>query len=161
MNEDQSPLRLTVARVGFIGTSETLNPKQLARIRAVLVGLGATELHHGGRIGADVQAHVLADELGLWRFVHPDEEVDHRAYLPSEAVHPPEPRERAQGRIVDMCQAVVAVPGADECSGRGATWRVVKSAEATRKPVVVVGANGEVLYASPVVFGSACSIAPW
>jgi hypothetical protein len=161
MVEHHSPFRLTAIRVGFIGTSEELHVNQLIRIRALLVGFAAAEIHHGGRMGSDVQVHDLSDELGLWRFVHPDDEVAYRAHFRSDAIYPAVPYEESQTRIVDASEALIAVPAADERPENGKTWAIVHRAVATGKPVVVVGPDGEVLWASPIVFGSAAPGGPW
>jgi len=161
MVKHTSPFRLTSASVGFIGASEELNPSQLARIRALLEGFGATELHHGGRLGPDVQVHALADELGLWRFVHPDDDIALRAAFGSDALYPVVSYDSSRAQIVDLSGALIAVPAADEQPQNGATWEIVRRAVAAGKPIVVVGHAGEVLRASPVVFGPTKLVAPW
>lgn len=65
-------------RVGFVGTSGWLTPRQLTRIRELSVGFAATDLHHGSRRATDAQVQALADELGLRRFVQPDDDIAHR-----------------------------------------------------------------------------------
>lgn len=44
-------------RVGFVGTSDGLTPRQLTRIWELSVGFAATDLHHGNRRGTDAQVH--------------------------------------------------------------------------------------------------------
>lgn len=158
--ERRSPLRLTASRVGFLGCGEELSSGQLARIRALLLGFGAVELHHGGRKGADMQVHVLADDLRLWRFVHPDVEDAHSAGFRCDAVYPLASYTKSRAQIVDFSGAVIAVPAWGEKPENGPTWEVARRARLEGKALVVVGHEGEILRASTVVFGPT-SLSPW
>ncbi len=162
MIEHLSPFRLTAPRVGFIGTSERLNPHQLGRVRSVLVGFAATEIHLGGRTEPDAQILRLADELGLWRFAHPDTEDLSASILDTDGSYRAASHEKSQAGIIEVSQALIFAPGATEKPESGSTWAVVHLAEAQEKPVVVVDVHGGVIRASSVVFGKAMArLRPW
>ncbi len=113
-------------------------------------------------MGSDVQVHALADDLGLWRFVHPDDEVAYQADFRSDAIYPTASYADSRVQIIYETGAIIAVPAACERPEDGATWTIVHRAVAAGKPIVVVGKDGEVLHASPVVFGSrTLGTTPW
>lgn len=154
--------RLSATRVGFIGSPEEMNSDQLVRLRALLVGFGAMELHHGGRIGADVQAHTLAGQLGLWCVVHPDDASALQArdlVFGSDPAFPPSAYEACRRAIADLSGAVVVVPAVGEVPD-GPAWETARRQAMVGRSVVVMGRQGEILWASAAVFGSMTVDAP-
>lgn len=76
-------------KVGFTGTRYGMTAAQRESVKALLVRLGATELHHGDCVGSDAEAHDVARELGLRVVVHPPVDESLRAFKAGDETREP------------------------------------------------------------------------
>src|ERR1700730_19108648 len=64
---------------GFTGTRQGMTAEQKSALRNFLDG-GVGEFHHGDCIGADSEAHDIADECGYGIILHPPTNYSERAW---------------------------------------------------------------------------------
>ena len=67
-------------KVGFIGSKHGGNEYQQEILRDLLLAMEPSEVHHGDRIGADVQFHDICIELEISVVIHPPIHKDLRAF---------------------------------------------------------------------------------
>lgn len=144
--------------VGFTGTRDGMTWVQQGALDEYLQLEGAT-FHHGDCLGADEQADAIAWRYGLQRHIHPPVDPKLRAYCHrireldnGDRLYSEKPYLDRNRDIVDACDVLVAAPkerpfGLDAVPGqwpKGGTWHTVRYAQRTRKPIVIVWANGSV-----------------
>ena len=137
-------LRLTVPRVGFVGSGSPMSPAQYREVRDLLLGYAATQVHHGDTPGADVQVHRLADYLGLWRFVHPASDHGERAGLLLDAVYPVTTYANCLCSIVDATETLIVVLDGHEPGPSAGPWAAAGRAATSDKVVTIVDQDGTV-----------------
>lgn len=124
-------------KVGFTGTQRGMSAAQRAELRAQLVG--ATELHHGDCIGADAEAHAIAQSLGIRIVIHPPEISAKRAFCKGAAVtYLPLPYLERNRHIVNLTARLIAAPKTAEEELRSGTWATVRYARQRRRPVTIL-----------------------
>jgi hypothetical protein len=105
--------------VGFTGTRRGLTERQSAALVHLLAR--TTTLHHGGAIGADQQAEIIARQLGIATIVHLPAGTRSTDYL-------------ARNReIVDVSAELFAAPDGPERM-RSGTWATVRYARKQQRP---------------------------
>ena len=77
---------------GFTGTRQGMTAEQKSALRNFLDG-GVGEFHHGDCIGADSEAHDIADECGYGIILHPPTNYSERAWreVPRHMMRPERP----------------------------------------------------------------------
>lgn len=122
---------------GFTGTQRGMNLRQMVALRLMLQTLltdGCTNFHHGDCIGADAEAHTIANELGYVIEIHPPEDGKKRANMARFAtVHPIimhecKPYLVRNHDIVDACAHMLAAPLETTEQLRSGTWSTVRYA---------------------------------
>jgi len=115
-----------------------MSDAQRSALRAELAG--ATELHHGDCVGADVEADSIARELELDVVVHPPSDSRLRAFCarPGDVVWQPAPYLERNRDIVDSTDRLVAAPRSDEEELRSGTWATVRYARKVGRPATVL-----------------------
>lgn len=114
-------------RVGFTGTREGMTRRQQDQVHRLLIDSGCSEFHHGDCVGADAQAHALAEDLGLRIVIHPPDDPEHRAWRLACIVRDPKPYLARNRDIVNGCDLLIAAPRAPEARHSG-TWSTVRYA---------------------------------
>ena len=130
-------------RVGFTGTSLGMAPPQREALAALLLELGASEVHHGDGVGADAELHAIARGLGLVVVLHPPTDPKKRAFCRAERVEPERPYLDRNRDIVDASTLLIAAPG--EQAGerlRSGTWATVRYAQKRGRRILVVRPDG-------------------
>ena len=113
---------------GFTGTRTGMSVRQALQFREVIRWLRPGEFHHGGAVGADMQAAAALEamlNLVVWQstiVVHP-------------AGRQPLMRNRA---IVAACDILIAAPETDTEQLRSGTWATVRYARQAVKPVIML-----------------------
>jgi len=142
-------LSMTNYRFGFTGTQNGMTEAQKAALRNYLNG-GEGEFHHGDCIGADAQAHEIAQEFGYCPVLHPPTNYSKRAWceVPSHLMRPERSYLDRNRCIVDATIALIATPAEFEEQPRGGTWYTVRYARKQGKPVVLILPDGSIQQSS-------------
>lgn len=122
-------------RIGFTGSRRGLSPSQRAELQRLLRETAPAELHHGGCVGADAEAHELALALGVPSI------VVHRSAVPGFTADIQQNSERSVVTLLDarkplkrnrdIARAVdvlIAAPATAEEIERSGTWSTVRFA---------------------------------
>ena len=144
--------------IGFTGTQEGLTSAQSSALFTFLAGLyveGAT-LHHGKCVGADAQAHRLADILGFRIVLHPPSSGKKEAKCPIDTECGDETRERKNylarnEDIVKETDVLIACPKEEHGESiRSGTWYTVRAARKLGRTIWVIRPDGEICDGSSV-----------
>lgn len=129
-------------KTAFTGSRRGTTPAQRAELRAALLEIGATCVHHGDCVGADADMHAIAQSLQLPIILHPPSDTKHRAFCGGAASSLPPLRylQRNQA-IVHACEILLAAPdGAERV--RSGTWATIRAAMRAGKRVIIVLPTG-------------------
>jgi hypothetical protein len=130
---------------GFTGTRHGMTDGQKATLRDFLRG-GTGHFHHGDCVGADAEAHDIADECGYAVVIHPPYSYKDRAWreVPSHMMRPERPYLTRNKEIVLETIALIATPAEPEEQPRGGTWSTVRFARKQGKSVVLIRPDGSI-----------------
>lgn len=129
---------MTERHVGFSGTRLGMSEPQAAKVKELI--LGYDWMHHGDCVGADHEAHALAQHLGLCTKSHPPVDGRLRAYCVANIVARPKPFLVRDRDIVAETEALVAAPASSNRAG--GTWATIGYALDAGKPVTIVLPDG-------------------
>jgi hypothetical protein len=134
-----------MASIGFTGTQLGMTDAQKASLRRLLDG-GGGELHHGDCIGADAEAHDIADECGYAIIIHPPSNHSKRAWreVPRHMMRPEKPYLDRNRDIVHATTSLIAAPAEPEEQARSGTWSTIRFAKKQGKLVFVILPDGTV-----------------
>src|ERR1700694_4608966 len=137
--------RRAMASIGFTGTQQGMTEEQKKSLRALLDG-GAGELHHGDCIGADAEAHDIADECGYATILHPPTNYSKRAWreVPKHMARPEKAYFDRNKDIVLETAALIAAPAEPEEQLRPDSGPTVRFKKKQGKPVFVILPDGTV-----------------
>ena len=123
-------------KVGITGTRNAVTDKQVTEMIRFLKSLPeGSELHHGDCVGADFQAAVIAQHIGIKTVCHPPEKIELRAFHRSDEKRPEKSYLARNRAIVDEVDMLMVVPMQDEWQPRGGTWYTHDYAKKKGKPV--------------------------
>lgn len=133
--------------VGFIGTRACCTQEQLAALNTLLRDklTKGTWFHHGGRFGADYEAHCIAWQLGANIWLHPVKDTRSQAEFDPESVRyssPPASHPISNASIV-MESDVLIVVVESFIQDDSRPWKAVGYAKIAKKPVYVVLPTGK------------------
>jgi hypothetical protein len=129
-------------KIGFTGTRDGLSDDQRATVRALLIGLCATELHHGDCIGADAEMHGIARELGLKVIGHPPIKRELRAYCSFDEEREPLGYFARNRAIVEETELLIGGVRSMQQQTSGGTWYTLDYAWKASKKSIVVWRDG-------------------
>jgi hypothetical protein len=118
-------------------------PAQLDTVRWILRSR-ADIFHHGDCIGADAQAHEIAEELGLLVVIHPPLDSSKRAWCESEYIREPKAYLERNEDIVLATELLIVAPRGFSEMRRSGTWATARAAQKIGRPTIVVWPNGSV-----------------
>lgn len=134
--------------IGFTGTQTGMSSPQYDTLMSYLSFYkteGAEIFHHGDCIGADMQAHRIAENMGYEIIIHPPSNPLKQANCISKTILPPLPYKVRNRAIVDACDILIATPRGYEASWPySGTWSTVRYAKNVGKPVVIIFPSGVV-----------------
>lgn len=129
-------------RVGFTGSREGMTTSQLATVRAVLADIiDVSELHHGDCIGADKQAHEVAEWLELWTVGHIPDDESRRAFCRCDETRAPLPYMARNRNIVHETETLLAAPKGEHVI-RSGTWSTVRWARRAGRRIYIARPDG-------------------
>jgi hypothetical protein len=134
-----------MSKVGFTGTQRGMTGNQSVSVMNLLRMFGGTEFHHGGCVGADVQAAELARLAGYRTIRHPGDtpskqdhrflDDDYRMVLPNLA---------RNHIIVDEVNLMIAAPGEMDEVLRSGTWATIRYSRKLQREIYLVYPNGKI-----------------
>lgn len=140
----------SVECIGFTGTRHGMSEIQRSILRQFLREMKPNLLRHGDCIGADAQAHEIADSLGMNIIIHPPVDEAHRAFCRtpegggSLTLEVPK-RHFARNRdIVNNCDVLIACPIDNERQHFGGTWYTYDYALKQKRPLICIYPNGRI-----------------
>lgn len=127
-------------KLGFTGTRRGMTPAQVAFLEWYFETYNVTEFHHGDCVGADAEAHEIADKVyGCKIVIHPPINETNRAFCVGDVLLPAEHYMTRNQDIVRDTNELVAMPATNQEVQRSGTWSTVRYARKGNKPVHVVG----------------------
>jgi len=96
------------------------------------------ELHHGDCVGVDVQAAIIAKELGYKIICHPPAVSEQQGHFGGDVIRKPSGYLQRDRAIVDECDALLVVPLQMERQSKGGTWYTHDYAKKKNKPYIVL-----------------------
>lgn len=138
-------------KIAFTGTRQGMTPAQLKEFRQGLAVISqpGDAFHHGGCVGADLQAHdVAVNGFQLAAEVWPatGREVPDWALNTARVIHPAHPPLERNHFIVSGADALIATPKEYNEVLRSGTWATVRYARKVPGCVVyIINPEGKVL----------------
>lgn len=130
-------------KFGFTGTQRGMTASQRDALRGYLRGIRG-EFHHGDCIGADSQAHEIADCMGYRIIGHPPSNPSRRASRVCHELRPEKSYLERNKNIVRETVALIATPGETEEQLRSGTWSTIRFARKQGKCVVIIFPDGSI-----------------
>lgn len=133
--------------IGFTGTRKGLTGYQKEELGNLFWVWSRNEpqeikFHHGGCVGADAQAHVIATTYGMTTVIHPPTNEKHQAYIVPDELREPKPYLDRNHDIVDECDFLIAAPKSEVEIRRSGTWATVRYARRAGKRVLIIPPEG-------------------
>lgn len=129
-------------RIAFTGTQQGMSERQKTTFAAFLkLHINRIEaFHHGDCIGADADAHEIAESiLGVDKiWIHPPENPKKRAYCKSPHILPELPYLERNHEMVDIAGAVIAAPKSMREEWRSGTWATIRYAKKLKRPLKIL-----------------------
>jgi hypothetical protein len=134
-------------RFGFTGTQHGMTDAQKATLRDFLAA-GSGEFHHGDCIGADSEAHDIADECGYSIVLHPPTNPAKRAWrvVPNHMMKREKPYLDRNKDIVLDTIALIAAPAEPIEQPRGGTWSTIRFGLKQGRTVILILPDGEIIH---------------
>ena len=124
-------------KIGFTGTQKGMTNRQKQALATWLEQ--AAEFHHGDCIGADAQAHTLAQFQHCPIIIHPPINSTKRARCSGALVVRPMKEYLARNHdIVDETDVLVAAPATHIEQMRSGTWATVRYARKKGKSIAIL-----------------------
>lgn len=145
--ESNPPRTKTAKAVGFTGTKQGATSYQLTTLKGVLKNLmeaGYGTFHHGDCVGADQDAHEVADEMNFWTICHPPIVEEYRAFTENQETRPTKDYLDRNQDIVDESNILVATPRKFRESRRSGTWATVRRARKKPIPIIIIWPDGNI-----------------
>ena len=133
--------------IGFTGTRQGMSKGQKQKLRDTLRELkasnknGMCEFHHGDCLGADEEAHEIANEEGYWVVAHPPSDPKARAFVIAHCERPKKPYLVRDHDIVDECQILIAAPKSNTEVMRSGTWATIRYGLKKERQIIMLGRN--------------------
>lgn len=130
--------------IGFTGTQKGMTAEQSGMLRSILKDYDPDEtaMHLGDCIGADKEAHHIADLYDFWLFCHPPVNKSKRAFCKYHFVEVPKEYLERNKDIVDSSDMLIATPGEAQEVMRSGTWSTVRYARRRGLEGIVVLPDG-------------------
>ena len=117
--------------VGFTGTRNGMTAPQLDSVRRLIteyIIVGPACWHDGDCIGADDEAHEIAEVLGYYTIGHPPASPAFQARNKFDEMREPKAYLDRDQDIVDECDVLIAAPKQVQETQRSGTWATIRRA---------------------------------
>ena len=124
-------------KIGFTGTQKGMSDLQIEEIFNILTFFKDGEFHHGDCIGSDIQAALIAKELGYYVVSHPPIIMSKRGYFDqNDKILKPLDYIKRNHVIVDCTDVLIAAPRTNIEEIRSGTWATIRYAEKKDKEIL-------------------------
>lgn len=131
-------------KIGFTGTRQGMTKVQEITLNALMPQ--RAEFHHGDCIGADAQAHLIAQRHQCIIHIYPPLHQNKRAFSRNAfIVHNPTHYLSRNREIVRVSDWLIAAPFEATEQLRSGTWSTVRFAVGGHKRVTVILPNGQMV----------------
>lgn len=131
-------------KIGITGTRFGMTQSQDAVACALFASIGFIELHHGDCVGADAEAHDIADRGRAHITIHPPVDTEHRAYKVGHFTNPSKTHFARNREIVHACDILIAFPYNEHEEGKGGTWYTINYARKLKRWICIIWPSGKV-----------------
>lgn len=131
-----------VGDIGFTGTRWGMQPAQQASFTSLIAVFRGWKLRHGDCVGADEEAHDIAEACGLVPEIHPPEDEKFRAFKQALVIHPQKTHFARNRDIVNASVFMIATPAEFEPQDRGGTWYTIGYAKQVGKKTIIIRPDG-------------------
>jgi predicted Rossmann-fold nucleotide-binding protein len=122
----------------FAGTRNGMTERQKLEVERLFKELGVTTVYHGGAVGADEEASLIAQRLGINIRGFPGNiESDRSKLAHADAWEKPAAALSRNKAMVKRAHLVIAAPDGPE-KPRSATWSTIRFAKAEGKKLLIV-----------------------
>lgn len=125
-------------KYGFTGTQEGMTERQQKTLILLLKDMKNHVFHHGDCVGADEQAHFIAERCGLYIWIHPPINNNKRAFCESDTILPAKEYIDRNHDIVDACDILIAAPKTLSEGLRSGTWATIRYARKNSIPCIIL-----------------------
>lgn len=122
-------LYASVEIVAFTGTQIGMTKAQKKAFKSLLQAMKPKVFIHGDCIGADAEAHDIAEELGLEIWIRPCFISQKRAYKKGKLLADPEDPIARNHKMVDESHALIGCPKSEQQELRSGTWSTIRYAK--------------------------------
>jgi hypothetical protein len=133
---------MSYSRIGFTGTQLGMTVNQRAALYTALQKFcrDGGQFHHGDCIGADAEAHKIAESLGLTIVIHPPIKENKRAFCGDYMSRrcPPKDYIERNHDIVDMTDILIVAPKSNFEELRSGTWATYRYAKKQGKLIIML-----------------------
>lgn len=146
-SQDEMTVVMPVECVGFTGAQGGLyghQPTSIGRLLRELRAQGASTFIHGGCVGSDEQAALIAAHLGYTLDEWPGHIPEKRTTFVSHITHDPRHTLVRNAIIVGKADVMIAAPAQVAEIIRSGTWATIRAARKARVPLAIVYPSGEV-----------------
>jgi hypothetical protein len=124
-------------KIGFTGTQKGMTDSQIGELFNVLTSFGGGEFHHGDCVGADIQAALIAKEIGYYVVCHPPIKKQKRGYFThNNKILAPVDYKKRNHDIVDSTDILIAAPQQNIEVLRSGTWSTIRYAKKKSKEIL-------------------------
>lgn len=138
--------------LGFTGTRDGMTQAQMQVVHSILLTGMVEELHHGDCVGADAEAHALAQSESVPLVLHPPEDDEYQAYCSGPGIRSkahPKPYLVRNRQIVYCTKELIATPAQDHEIKRSGTWATVRVARNLDRKIYIVPPDGRLWTEGP------------
>ena len=128
--------------MGITGARGGMTPEQKEQFKQILIDKKVTVLHHGDCLGADADAHDIAEELGIHIVVHPPAINSLRAFKTGDEFREAKGYLERDRDIVNESDELTGTPALDYETERSGTWYTLRHGLKTNKPTDAIKPDG-------------------
>lgn len=130
--------------VGFTGTQKGMTALQYLAVTNLFDQLDVDEFHHGDCLGADQDAHDIANDLSKKIVIHPPLNARARAFCSGTKTSILAAKEYLARNhdIVEASEVMIATPGEFKEQLRSGTWATIRWARRLKRRLYIVFPDG-------------------
>lgn len=129
-------------KIGFTGTQSGMSKNQKHLLKKAFNFFeneyNEFEFHHGDCIGADSDAHFIAQFHNSIIIIHPPTISKKRAWCKADRYLPSEPYLKRNHNIVECVDILIAAPKTHNEKLRSGTWSTIRYARKCNKEIIIL-----------------------